>query len=416
MGPFVVEGFVGCPEVLEALKECRVLVIGAGGLGCELLKDLALMGFLNIDVIDMDTIDMSNLNRQFLFRTKDIGRSKAEVAAEFIMKRIEGARVTPHYKAIQDFDRDFYRQFQIIVSGLDSIIARRWINSMVYDLLELNPETGEVMSTVPLIDGGTEGFKGNARVILPGYGSPCIECTLDLFPPQVNYPLCTIAHQPRLPEHCIEYIRVLLWSKEKPFGEDVAIDGDDPNHCQWIYEKSLERAREFNIEGVTYRLTQGVIKHIIPAVASTNAVIAAACATEAFKIVTSCAQYLKNYIIFNDSEGIYTYTYEAEKKEDCIICSNKPKIIKFRPNNKLEDIIESLINDFQMRAPGIATTTTDGRMKTLYMKNVVSIEEQTRPNLKKTLEELGLCDGQELVVADITTVNSSTFVLKFLTQ
>ena len=162
------------------------------------------------------------------------------------------------------------------------------------------------------IDGGTEGFKGSARVIQPGI-SACIDCTLDLFPPQVNFPLCTIAHTPRLPEHCIEYSRVLLWPKEKPFGEETNIDGDDPQHISWLHEKARERAEEYGIQGVTYRLTQGVVKHIIPAVASTNAVIAAACTTEVFKVLTGCCSPMNNYMVFNDTEGVYTYVYEQEK-------------------------------------------------------------------------------------------------------
>merc|ERR1719433_2101110 len=135
-GPLTPASFTPSPELLPLLLEnVKVLVIGAGGLGCELLKDLALMGFRNISVIDMDTIDLSNLNRQFLFRQNDVGRYKAEVAAEFINKRIPGTNVIAHNCKIQDYDEDFYSKFHLIVCGLDSIVARRWINGLVMSLL-----------------------------------------------------------------------------------------------------------------------------------------------------------------------------------------------------------------------------------------------------------------------------------------
>ncbi|XP_015280291.1 PREDICTED: NEDD8-activating enzyme E1 catalytic subunit isoform X1 [Gekko japonicus] len=410
-GPFTHPDFEPGIQPLDfLLNTCKVLVIGAGGLGCELLKNLALTGFRQIHVIDMDTIDVSNLNRQFLFRPKDVGRPKAEVAAEFLNSRIPNCAVVPHYKKIQDLDDTFYRQFHIIVCGLDSIVARRWINGMLISLLNYEDGVLDPGSIIPLIDGGTEGFKGNARVIIPGM-TACIECTLELYPPQVNFPMCTIASMPRLPEHCIEYVRILQWPKEQPFG-GVPLDGDDPEHIQWIYERSLERAAQFNIKGLTYRLTQGVVKRIIPAVASTNAVIAAICATEVFKIATSAYVPLNNYLVFNDVDGLYTYTFEAERKENCLACSQLPQNIEFSPSAKLQEVLDYLTNNasLQMKSPAI-TATVYGRNKTLYIQSVTSIEERTRQNLSKTLKELGLVDGQELAVADVTTPQTLLFKL-----
>ncbi|XP_036415733.1 NEDD8-activating enzyme E1 catalytic subunit isoform X2 [Colossoma macropomum] len=413
-GPFTHPDFEPSTESLQFLLDvCKILVIGAGGLGCELLKDLALSGFRHIHVVDMDTIDVSNLNRQFLFRPKDVGRPKAEVAADFINRRVPGCRVVPHFKKIQDLDEMFYRQFHIIVCGLDSVIARRWINGMLLSLLVYDDGVLDTSSIIPLIDGGTEGFKGNSRVILPGM-TACIDCTLELYPPQINFPMCTIASMPRLPEHCIEYVRILQWPKDKPFGDGVALDGDDPKHIQWVFQRSLERAAQFNITGVTYRLTQGVVKRIIPAVASTNAVIAAACGTEVFKIASSAYSTLNNYLVFNDVDGLYTYTFEAEKKENCSACSQVPQDMHFSSSATLQEVLNYLTDSvsLQMKSPAI-TTTVDGKNKTLYLQTVASIEERTRPNLSKTLKELGLVDGQELAVADVTTPQTVLFKLSF---
>ncbi|KAK4297436.1 hypothetical protein Pmani_030133 [Petrolisthes manimaculis] len=415
-GPFTHPDFEPSPDTLKMLQEnMKVLVIGAGGLGCELLKDLALMGFTKLHVIDMDTIDLSNLNRQFLFRKKDIGESKAKVAAEFVNHRVKGCHVTYYYNKIQDFGEDFYRSFHLVVCGLDSIVARRWINGMLLSLLCYEDGMLEQNSVIPLVDGGTEGFKGNARVVLPGL-TACIECTLDLFPPQVNFPLCTIAHTPRLPEHCIEYVRILLWPKENPFSSETAIDGDDPQHINWIFEKAQKRAAEYGISGVTYRLTQGVVKRIIPAVASTNAVIAAACATEAFKLATSACTPMNNYFVFNDTDGIYTYTYEQEKKEDCVACSQVPQELEMKLSDKLQDVITTLAESlqYQMKKPGL-TAMIAGKTKSLYLHSPASIEEKLRPNLKKTIEELGLQDGMELAVADVTSPNTVLFRIKIKT-
>jgi len=377
------------------LSKSKVLVVGAGGLGCELLKDLAMSGIKDVHVIDLDTIDVTNLNRQFLFRQKDVGSSKAKVAAAFINERCPWMTVTPHHGMIQDKDPSFYAGFNVILSGLDNVEARRWLNSTVVGLVKVD-EDGDPTdpdTIIPIIDGGTEGFAGQARVILPRITS-CFECSLDAFPPQRNFPLCTIAETPRKPEHCIAYASILLWPKEFP---DKKLDKDSPDDMKWVYERALERAAKYNIDGVTYMLTMGVVKNIIPAVASTNAIVSAACVLEAVKILTFCSQTLNTYMMYMGSDGVYSHTFVYERKEDCPVSSSKVRTVTVAPTMTLNELVQQLCDNekgLRLQAPSMTTTGSN-----LYMQKPPALNAATRPNLDKPLSEL-VSDGEEITVTD----------------
>mmetsp|Transcript_16632 Transcript_16632/g.28058 ORF Transcript_16632/g.28058 Transcript_16632/m.28058 type:complete len:433 (+) Transcript_16632:135-1433(+) len=379
-GNLVGPGFEPGPEVKEVIHDMlHVLVIGAGGLGCELLKDLALTGFKKIDVIDMDTIDVSNLNRQFLFRMRDVGKSKAEVAAERIMQRVHGVEVTPHFCRIEDKPAEWYQDFHIIVLGLDSLEARNWINGTVCSFLEYDADGNVDQSTIkPMVDGGTEGFKGHARVILPGV-TPCFHCTLWLFPPQVNFPLCTLAETPRSAAHCIEWAHLIHWGVVKL---DEIFDADNPDHMKWVYEQALVRATLFNITGVTLQHTQGVVKNIIPAIPSTNGIVAAACTLEALKMATMCSPQMNNYTMYTGGSGIYTHTVAYDKDPECIVCSAGVPL-EVDMSATLQQVIDALLVKLSGR---LETPSISYQGVNLYMRGV--FEEETRCNLARPMVEL----------------------------
>ncbi|KAL3150767.1 hypothetical protein ABBQ32_000541 [Trebouxia sp. C0010 RCD-2024] len=391
------------PAVREFLHDsCRVLCVGAGGLGCELLKDLALTGFGNIDVIDMDTIDVSNLNRQFLFRLKDVGKPKAEVAAERIRSRVAGVQVTPHFCRIEEKPIEFYEEFHVIILGLDSLEARRYMNQVACSLLAYDTDGKPDLSTIkPLVDGGTEGFKGHARVIIPGF-TPCFECTLWLFPPQVKFPLCTLAETPRSPAHCIEYAHVIQWGRDRP---DEEFDADIEEHMKWMYEHALARAQEFGIQGVTYQLTQGVVKNIIPAIPSTNAIVAAACTLEALKMVTMCSTQMQNYMMYIGTDGIYTHTAAYEQDPLCSICS--PGILfQVQSSMTLQQVIEAIAKERSLDKPSVSYGAEN-----LYMHG--PLEELTKHNLSKVIGDLVDGDGSVLQVNDKKLAFTLRLKLKF---
>lgn len=247
-----------------------------------------------------------------------MGDYKASVAARFVMNRCPGVKITSYTDAIQKFDTEFYKQFHLVIAGLDNIEARRWLNSMLHNLVEFDKDGNPDPATQrPLIDGGTEGFKGQARVIIP-FKTGCFECSMASLPPPTGFPMCTIRETPRIPEHCIQYAFAIEWEQE--FG-NKAIDKDSPTDMKWIYERALARADKFGIQGVTYQLTMGVVKNIIPAIASTNALVSAACVTEALKLLTGCNTAMDNYLMYMGQTGVNTHTFVYQREENCFVCS-----------------------------------------------------------------------------------------------
>ncbi len=364
-----------------------------------------MVGFRAICVVDMDTIDVSNLNRQFLFQDKDVGRFKAEVAAECVNTRFRplGVHVDHRSCRIEELDDSFFGQFFIIMGGLDSISARRWLNSTVFNLVVRDPISGEVIpsSIRFLIDGGSEGFKGQARVIVP-FMTACFECTMDTFPPVTTYPLCTIAETPRLPEHCIEYAVTVEWEKSFP---SEKFNPDTSTHLEWVFEKALERARKFDIEGVTPLFTESVIKRIVPAVASTNAFISALMVNEAFKLVTCTNPVMDNYFMYMGSCGVNAETISYRRNPDCLVCAdgnNLMHVIHCSPSDTLRDLLNVLTDlrgTFRLDNPSI---TSGGHP--LYVRNIFQsrLDEPLR----------GMTEGltTTLVVTDVSLAGRHVLV------
>ncbi|KAL6886278.1 hypothetical protein HDV57DRAFT_490091 [Trichoderma longibrachiatum] len=197
-------------EFQDKIANMKQFLVGAGAIGCEMLKNWAMIGLGTgpngkIYVTDMDSIEKSNLNRQFLFRAADVGSMKSDCAAKAVQRmnpELEGhietlrERVSPETEHV--FNDAFWKSLDGVTNALDNVEARTYVDRKC------------VFYHKPLLESGTLGTKGNTQVVLPRL-TESYSSSHD--PPEKEFPMCTIRSFPNKIEHTIAWAKEYMFEK-----------------------------------------------------------------------------------------------------------------------------------------------------------------------------------------------------------
>lgn len=191
----------------EKIANVRNFLVGCGAIGCEMLKNYAMIGLGtgpkgHITATDNDSIEKSNLNRQFLFRPKDVGKQKSDCAAEAVQAMnpdLKGKittmtdRIGPDSEEV--FGEKFWGELDFVTNALDNVEARTYVDRRCVFFMK------------PLLESGTLGTKGNTQVVLPRL-TESYSSSQD--PPEQSFPMCTLRSFPNKIEHTIAWARDLF--------------------------------------------------------------------------------------------------------------------------------------------------------------------------------------------------------------
>lgn len=235
----------------EKLADLKVFLVGAGAIGCEMLKNWAMMGIATgskgkIFVTDNDQIERSNLNRQFLFRPKDVGKMKSDCAAEAVQAMnpdMKGNIVTMKDKVGAEtediFNEKFWENLDLVTNALDNVDARTYVDRRC------------VFFRKPLLDSGTLGTKGNSQVVLP-HITESYSSSHD--PPEQSFPMCTLRSFPNRIEHTIAWAKELFHTYFAGSAEVVNLYLTQPNYLDKALKQSgsekqtLETLKEYLVD------------------------------------------------------------------------------------------------------------------------------------------------------------------------
>lgn len=203
-------------DMQEKLFDLQYFIVGAGAIGCEMLKNWALMGVGcgpngKVHVTDMDRIEKSNLSRQFLFRNTDINQFKSTTAANACKVMNPDFKVISYQEKVAPetenlFGDDFYDKLGGVCTALDNVEARLYVDQRC------------LFYRLPMLESGTLGTKGNTQIVVPhvteNYGA-----TRD--PPEKSIPVCTLKNFPNQIQHTLQWARDWFEGAFKQSAEEV---------------------------------------------------------------------------------------------------------------------------------------------------------------------------------------------------
>ena len=209
---------------------------------------MALAGYRHVDLIDLDTIDVSNLNRQFLFRPEHVGQAKSIIAAQAARRFNADLQVTAYHDNIKNpqFNINYFSQFDVVLNALDNVDARRHVNRLC------------LAAKVPLFDSGTTGYLGQVMPILKGY-TACYECFPK--PTQKVYPICTIRSTPDKPVHCIVWAKECLKLLFGPTHDSMLFEDEEASGEKSTYMALIKIDVEKELRSITDRAAR--LEHIL---------------------------------------------------------------------------------------------------------------------------------------------------------
>ncbi|VWU48592.1 NEDD8-activating enzyme E1 catalytic subunit, putative [Hepatocystis sp. ex Piliocolobus tephrosceles] len=384
----------------SGINDINVLIVGCGGLGNEVIKNLIYMNVKNISIVDYDVVEISNLQRQVFFTKEDVGSYKVDIIKKKIENKYKDICIKTYINKIEQLNISLFKEFNFIIGCLDNIESRIYLNNIIFCLEE----------NVIYIDGGVEEFKGNIKIINKNNGLACFQCTLDNYvgtgngiPNEQTFPICSIVNTPKTPQDCIIYVMNILFEKKKKKKFDINND----SHVKWVHEEAQKRAIEYQIDNTTfsYFFTKQVVNNIIPTIASTLMIIASLMTQELYKLVSlglldsnqslsdrthtvyKYEKSLQNYsdILYVGNNGIYIYYYKIYKNKKCVIC-NKQKYLHicFKKVDTLNSLVKFLHTKFDFNKVSISS-----QYAILYMTSKIKCGlKNYEQKLSNTFQEL----------------------------